>query len=193
MKSQFTYLLYRREGRVQNRYAIVIFLPLHLEEIVAPLREKYDPIFDLVASHITLVFPFETERSLDEIAAIVRRETSGHPAIRIELESIGDYYPENPVIFWKVKPNDNLCRLYRQLYSGLGLPLPYKDYRPHVTVAREISHHRVVFVKDKIVSYLPNEWFVARSVDLISPMADNKWVSVRSFALADPGRSTRRA
>ncbi|MEW5993591.1 MAG: 2'-5' RNA ligase family protein [Candidatus Zixiibacteriota bacterium] len=187
MSAQFNYLLYNQEDRVQNRYAVVIFLPPHLDEIITPLREKYDPLYNLVASHITVVFPFESSRSLDEITGIVRRETARQPVMQIELTTIGDYYPDYPVIFWKVKRSEELHNLYICLYSGLNLPLPYKEYQPHVTVAREISHHRVVFVKDKIVSYLNRERFFARHIDLISPMAGNKWVSVRTFPLAEPG------
>ncbi len=187
MTSQFNYLLYNQEDRARNRYAVVILLPPHLDEVIASLREKYDPLYNAVASHVTLVFPFESERSLDEIAGIIKMVTDDQPAMPIELDSIGDYYPDNPVIYWKVKPNADLVKLYFRLYSDLGLPPPYREYQPHVTVAREISHHRVVFVKDKIVSYLPRERFMVRAVDLISPMVGNRWVSVRTFALYGPG------
>ena len=61
--------------------------------------------------------------------------------------------------------------------------MPCKSYQPHVTVAREISDHRVMLVKEKIVPYLPNESFVATAVDLVAPVAGQNWVSVRTFPL----------
>ena len=184
MSPYYNYLLHNLEERRQNRYAVVIFLPPHLDEIIAPLREKYDPLYNLVSSHVTLVFPFESGMSLDEMAGIIKAETDRQTSTLIELDSIGDYYPEYPVIYWKIKPNSDLSNLYRCLYSGLGLSLPYKEYQPHVTVAREISHYRVMFVKDTIVSYLPTEKFFARKIDLIAPMVGNRWVSVRTFSLS---------
>lgn len=184
MDAYYSYFPQNLQERRLSRYAVVIFLPPHLDEIIAPLREKYDPIYNLVASHITLVFPFESGRSLDEMAGIIKAETDCLATTLIELDSIGDYYPQFPVIYWKIKRNNDLNNLYYRLYSALGLPLPYKEYQPHVTVAREISHHRVMFVKDKIVSYLPTEKFFAQKIDLIAPMAGNKWVSVRTFSLS---------
>lgn len=189
MTPYYNYLLHNLEERRQNRYAVVIFLPPYLDEIIAPLREKYDPIYNLVASHITLVFPFESGMSLDEMAGIIKAETDRQVSTLIELDSIGDYYPQFPVIYWKVKQNNDLNNLYYRLYSGLGLSLPYKEYQPHVTVAREISHYRVMFVKDRIVSYLPTEKFFAQKIDLIAPMMGNKWVSIRTFSLSGLGLS----
>ena len=164
-------------------YAVIVFLPNHLDDIIAALREKYDPIYNLVASHITLMFPFETDKPLDDLIGLIRTETARQPSTLIELDSIGDFYPRSPVIYWGVKKNEDLNNLYYRLYSCLNLPLPYKQYLPHVTVAREISDHRVMLVKDKIVSYLPSEKFVAEKVDLITPLSGNKWVSVRTFPL----------
>ena len=172
------------QERRQDRFAVVTFLPQQLDEIIAPLREKYDPIYNLVGSHITLVFPFKSDRSLDELAGVMKAEAEKQPSIPIELSSIGDFYPRFPTIYWRVKENDQLYNLYYKLYLRLNLPIPYKQYVPHVTVAREISHHRVMLVKDKIVSYLPDERFVAQSIDLITPLSGNKWVSVRTFSLS---------
>ncbi len=171
------------EDRRQAKYALVAYLPLELDKIVAPLREKYDPLYDQIASHVTIVFPFETDRPLEDIVGIIGREISIEMEIKLELGSITDFYPATPVICWEVKKNEQLTSLYFRLYSRLGLTLPLKDYQPHVTIAREISHHRVLLVKEKIVPYLPLERFVISSLDLITPLAESKWVSVRTFPL----------
>jgi 2'-5' RNA ligase len=184
--TNLNYLLYQKDEPIQQRYAVVIFLPAHVDETVFPLREKYDPLYDHVDSHITLVFPFETRRSLDDLAGAIRRETVLQPTLSIELTTVGDYYPDYPVIFWKAKPTKEICDLYTRLYGALELPVPYKDFQPHVTVAREISHHRLVFVKDRIASYLRHERCEATHLDLIAPMVGNRWVSVRRFALVSP-------
>ncbi len=74
--------------------------------------------------------------------------------------------------------------LYYKLYSDMSLPIPYKNYMPHVTIAREISNHRVVTIKDTVVSYLPNEKFIVSSIDLLTPLVNDRWVSVRTFNLS---------
>lgn len=188
MGKYYDYFPESKPQRRFDRFAVVIFLPSHLDEIIAPLREKFDPIYNLVASHITLVFPFESDRSLEELTAVIAAETKNQNSILIELNTIGDYYPRFPVIYWNVKKNEDLSNLYYRLYSRLELPIPHKEYQPHVSVAREISNHRVMLVKEKIVSYLPNERFYTNKVDLITPLGESKWVSVRTFPLSEPER-----
>ncbi|HKK20644.1 MAG TPA: 2'-5' RNA ligase family protein [candidate division Zixibacteria bacterium] len=178
-----------RERRHQQ-YAMIIFLPQPLDAVIAPLRARFDPIYNLVSSHITVVFPFETMMPIEEIASTVGAEIQKQPRIHIELDSIGDFYPKSPIIYWKIKKNNELCELYYRLYARLGVPIPHKIYEPHVTVAREISDHRVMIVKEKIVSYLPNEKFRAGSIDLVTPLVNEKWVSVRTFSLSENGDSS---
>lgn len=168
--------------RRKNSYAVVLFVPQNLDQLCYQFREKYDPLYNLVPAHITLVFPFETSRSLDELSLTLKREIEQMSPLSVELEGIGDFYPDSPVIYWKIQNPEPLCDLYYRLYSCLELPIPYKKMIPHVTLAREISNHRVVAVKDAIVSYLPKEKFDALSVDLVTPLINNRWVSVRTFS-----------
>lgn len=171
------------ERRTLNEFAVVIYLPPPLEQIVSPLRARFDPDYDLVAAHLSLVFPWKTERSIEDISAVLSDETSRWEPLIVELGSVADFYPKAPIIYWKVENVDTINGLYRRLYARLEQPLPFKDMIPHVTVAKEISDHRVMLVKDHIASYVRKEMFPVTAVDLISPVADHHWVSVRTFPL----------
>lgn len=167
--------------RRRVKYAAVIFLPSALNSAVAPLREQFDPLYNLIASHITLVFPFDTNRPLEDLAQAIQKETEKQRSFLVGLDSVGDFYPKAPAIYWNIQDSTPLCELYFRLYSALEVPIPFRDYVPHVTVAREISQHRVIIVKEKIASYLPRDKFYASSVDLVTPLVDQRWVSVRTF------------
>lgn len=173
------------QGPPKNVYAVVIFLPPDLDELIYPLRQKFDPLYNKVPGHITLVFPFESNLTLNELSAMIRHELENIPPIDIELESIGDFYPKSPTIFWKLNDCAPIKQLYQKLHNRLELQIPHRNFVPHVTVAREISVHRVLLVKERIVPYLPAEKFTAQSIDLVVPIADEKWVSVRSFGLSE--------
>jgi 2'-5' RNA ligase len=170
--------------RRRSEYAVVIFLPHHLDELIAPLREKYDPLYNLVSAHLTLVFPFYSHRPLEELVGAVESVVSRTEPLVVELDSIGDFYPKSPCIYWSVRSNNDLTELYYGLYASLELPLELKEYTPHVTIAREISDHRVMIVKDTIASYLPSEKFEVEAVNLITPLAGQKWISVRTIPLS---------
>lgn len=169
--------------RRQNKYAIVLFLPQQLNAIIAPLREKFDPIYQLVDSHVTIVFPFESSARPDQLATIIKAETDNQTPVEIKLNALGDFYPRHPIIYLGTCENECLSRLYYRLSAGLGLTPPHKEYTPHVTIAREISAHRVMLVKEELVSYIPEERFVAERIDLITTLSDDRWVSVRTFPL----------
>ncbi len=171
------------EEEGQSRFALVIFLPDELERMIAPLRERFDPDCNLIPAHVTLVFPFVSTRSIDDLSKVIRSETDRLGPLQIELNSIADFYPDCPIIYWRVKQSDTLNRLYRLFHARIDLPLPYKEFLPHVTVAREISADRVVLVKDEIAAYLPDETFETASIDLVSPVANHHWVSVETFPL----------
>ncbi len=170
--------------RRHNSYALVIYLPEHLEKILKPLREKFDPDYNLVDSHITITFPFDSEMPIDEITAIVQSEVNKYDPFELELGSIGDFYPKTPIIFWNVLKKDILLDFYLSINKKLGQET-IKDYQPHVTIAREISNHRLMLVKDQIASYLSCDSIYVDTVDLIAPLSDRKWVSVRTFKLEE--------
>jgi 2'-5' RNA ligase len=168
-----------------TRYALVIFLPPELDRIAQSVRDRFDPICDAIPSHITVVFPWDTKSSVDELAALIQKELSGQKVFDVTLDSIGDFYPESPTVFWDLADCPPLVNLHYRLSGALSLTVPHARYRPHVTVAREISTHRVMLVKEKIVPYLPVEKFSVRSIDLVTPLADYRWVSVRTFNFSE--------
>jgi 2'-5' RNA ligase len=178
-----SYKYSRREidGDRVKEYAVVIFVPERVERFVVPLRERFDPDYDMVGAHITLAFPWESSRPASDFAGVIAEEVEQLGPLTIKLDSVGDFYPGTPIIYWRVVPNDALTRLHRRLHANLDLPLPFKNYIPHVSVGKEISPHRVVLVKDQIAAHLPSESFELSSVDLVSPVADQNWVSVRTF------------
>lgn len=180
----YDYTRLGHDRRTHREYSVVIYLPERLERYVVPLRERFDPNYELVAAHITLVFPWETEVPLANLSSLLTEAVNQFSPFTVRLESVGDFYPESPILYWCVAPNESLSRLYGELYARLDLPLPFKELVPHVTVGKEISAHRVVLVKDQIASYLPSESFEVNALDLVSPVTDQHWVSTRTFRLA---------
>jgi 2'-5' RNA ligase len=125
--------------------AIVIFPALPEPDPLVELRARFDPLVDLIPAHITLVFPFESDLSPDELCAHVERSVRGIGAFPIRLSGITGM--EDKYLFLNVKRgNDTLIELHDRLYSG-----PLQSYLslaftfiPHVTVGRFTSHEAFV-------------------------------------------------
>ncbi len=177
--------LYLDESQNQRKrtYSVVILLPQYLDRLIYPIREKFDPDYNRVPGHVTIVFPFDSRASFNELSAVISYQLQNVGPFEIELDSIADFYPHSPIIYWQVKPCEELQKLYRNLHVELDLPLPFSNYIPHVTVAREISGHRVMLVKERIVPGLPEEKFRVLALDLIIPIVGDRWVSARTFSL----------
>ena len=55
---------------------IMIFPDFEQMEIIESIREKYDPLYQLVKHHITVVFPFDMDVSNEELSKILERRNS---------------------------------------------------------------------------------------------------------------------
>ena len=53
-------------------------------------------------------------------------EVAGLPPFTVKLDSVGDFYPESPIIYWRVALSDELTRVSPELHArsarrGIGL------------------------------------------------------------------------
>ena len=167
---------YVNESQNQRKrtYAIVVLLPQDLDELIYPIREKFDPDYNKIPGHVTVVFPFDSKASFNELSAVISYQLQSVQPFEIKLDSIADFYPRFPIIYWQIKPCEALQKLYRNLHAELDLPIPFSRYLPHVTVAREISSHRLMLVKERIVAGLPQEKFRVLSLDLTIPIVGDR-------------------
>ena len=119
------------------RRVIVAFPQFVGLDRVEAVRRRYDPLALLTAAHITLVFPFDSELTADEVAAHVRDAVRGVRPFPVHLEGVTAH--EGEYLFLNVKHgNDALIALHDRLYSGLLAPFLSREhtYVPHVTVGR---------------------------------------------------------
>ncbi|MEI5906321.1 2'-5' RNA ligase family protein [Bacillus spongiae] len=117
--------------------SICIFPSLENGNEINKLRRKYDPLHDLIPPHITLVFPFISNLSSnqmnDHITEVLKKEKS----FDIYLQGITG--ADETYLFLNVKVgNDTIIRLHDKLYSGILQEFLYKrvTYIPHITVGR---------------------------------------------------------
>ena len=102
---------------------------------VADLRRRYDPLAELVRPHITLVFPFDSDISDQELRAHVGACVRNIAPFRAVLTQVTGH--EEEYLFLNVKHgNDDLVALHDLLYGGpLAQYLSTEHtFLPHMTV-----------------------------------------------------------
>lgn len=121
---------------------IMIFLDFDNIDIIEEVRKKYDPTFKLVAPHITLVFPFESELTKLQIEGHIDNVLRDVKKFKVELQGITSKKSFENYIFLEVKKGTKeLKKLHKALYTGIlkkYLPswIDKVDFTPHMTVGK---------------------------------------------------------
>ena len=118
--------------------AIVLFPKFSNSEAIQSVRERFDPLAHYIAPHITLVFPFESTLSTEELKAHLRHALAGMKQFAVSLSGVtGDF--RDGYLFLNVKQgNDSIIDMHDRLYSDALEPFLLRKvtYCPHISVGR---------------------------------------------------------
>lgn len=121
--------------------AIILFPSFYNINTIRSIREKYDSHANCIAPHITIVFPFESDISMDELKRHFNEVLKGAKKFSVKLKDFtGDY--RDGYLFLNVKKgNDPIIELHDKLYTGILERFLYRKvtYCPHLTVGRLIE------------------------------------------------------
>lgn len=105
---------------------------------IKSIREKYDPLANHIAPHITIVFPFDSHISTHDLKSHFNKVLKGIKKFNVQLKDFtGDF--RDGYLFLNVKKgNDNIIELHDKLYSGVLENFLFRKvtYCPHLTVGR---------------------------------------------------------
>lgn len=125
-----------------NTRTIMIFPEFKNIEVINDIRKKYDPLADLVLPHITLVFPFDSELTNEELNLYLNENLSDIHQFKVELEGFskqeGIY--GNYLFLNVVQGMDVIKNIHDMLYKDKlkQFDAGY-DYVPHMTVGKVSS------------------------------------------------------
>ena len=119
---------------------IMIFPEFENIGSIDKIRSKYDPLADLVRPHITLVFPFESDMTDDEVREILEKRLEDTKPFDLTLQGFSRQIDEkfgNFLFLNVTNGNDEIVKIHDILYANefkrfnLGYP-----YIPHMTVGK---------------------------------------------------------
>ncbi len=139
-------------GSIKMRTILLFLNKISINEIEA-IRLKHDPLFGLIPPHITIVFPFKSNISNDELKSHILNLSRGVGKIEIEfanrITSVGNY------LFLEVeRGKEQITKLHDMLYTEPLRQFLKEDipYIPHVTVGRKESAELAAEVAEDIHS-----------------------------------------
>lgn len=131
--------------------AIIIFPQLGSDtNLIQDIRNQYDPLAHKIAPHITLVFPFESEISSNELYQHVRNSLHEFKPFKLTMQRI--IQEENYLFLNLTRGQKEVIEIHDLLYSGLlsGFLSKQHNYQPHITVGRLKDINAVKFAMNKL-------------------------------------------
>jgi 2'-5' RNA ligase len=115
-------------------YALVHY-PIIDARRIDELRRKYDPQVDLIAPHITIVFPLPDQIDESDLVSHIRNVLHDWEQFPIHLRGLAQSW-DNHLFLLVEEGNAGIIRLHDELYTGLLTSYHRKDlaYVPHVTL-----------------------------------------------------------
>jgi 2'-5' RNA ligase len=167
--------------------AVIALTPKHVDVALAGMRRRWDPQYEHVPSHLTLVFPHRVEaatllRHVEAIAAT-------HQPIGVRLAGFAG--SDDAYLFARVtEGNDTLITLHDDLYRGvLASALDRTSiFVPHVTVGRFASPAGLRAALDAADQHLTWQ-FDVRELTIYRLHGEQHGEIEASVRLADAGHS----
>lgn len=158
-----------------KKFALVFFPENHTEAIQA-FRESFDPKAELIAPHVTLVFPFPADGiDTDELILEIETKLVHHRAFQTHLHDT-HLDPEDGLLHLLVQDGrQRIISLHNDLYSGMLDPYRRKDveYIPHMTIGafktgHEIDQAKYTSALERLKQAPLNERFTFDNINLIA-------------------------
>lgn len=119
---------------------IMIFPKFDNMEVIDELRREFDPLYEHVPPHITLVFPFDSDISTLDLKEHLVKSVKGLRPFHLQMQGIGRGVG-NYLFLNVVQGQTEIKELQKRLYRGIIEPylpdfLDLEQYIPHLTLGR---------------------------------------------------------
>ena len=116
---------------------ILIFPKFKNIDKIQELRNKYDPLVNLIAPHITIAFPFSDNISNEELIKKLAKLLKNFKSFSVIFKGIS-LSDDNYIFLNCVKGQQKIIQLHDEIYKKI-LPTHFKKhtkYIPHITLGQ---------------------------------------------------------
>jgi 2'-5' RNA ligase len=120
-----------------DQYAVVAFPTLERGAEIEAVRQRIDPMANVLPAHVTVVFPFSAAVSVETLSNHIRLHTRAIQAFDFALSQ--PEAADGGYVFLNLRGGQkSFVDLHDRLYHGILRPYRSPDhvYSPHVTIGR---------------------------------------------------------
>lgn len=136
-----------------NLRTIMIFPEFDNMEVIDNIREEYDPLAKLVRPHITIVFPFESDKSNDDIKVLLEKRLKSVKPFELKMSGVSKHEDRfGNYLFLEVAQGEKeLCHIHDILYQNEFMDYDLKlPYVPHITIGKISESHKLDEAYNKV-------------------------------------------
>lgn len=179
--------LHLGEKSMTNR-CILIFPQFENVSVIDEIRKKYDPNYLNVPPHITLVFPFESNISKEQLLAHVKNTLHNTKCFCLKLGNLVKKHSKEYYLMLEVtEGSDKVKELHEKLYEGIlaNFKPSWPDgFMPHMTIGQFGDEAGLEAVYNSLSGV--HEQFSARICKVSVEIIGSKSESIIEFELPLP-------
>ncbi len=173
------------QGQRLNVFALVIYIPPPLGTFLDDLRRELVPNYNPHA-HVSVLPPralmVDWQQASDQAKAL----TEGAAPFDVELTSI-EVFPVTDVIYIEIGAGGaDLYKLHAAMNSAALASDEAHPYHPHITLAQEVPHDRVVelteLARRRWAEYRDGRTFRAERAAFVQNTTDDCWVDLAEYS-----------
>jgi len=168
-------------------YTIIVSLPENLLTTVEPYRQKYDPLANVIPSHIPLIDPFQFAHPLEKLYDHLTEVSELHAPIKVFLAGWDSYEGKDYQLHLPMTAGrSELITLHYDLLAG---PLNYlaakiQDYWPRVVFGRFSDKSEYEAAKKSLARFSPKLVVRVKHIALLQrDEMGQPWQVVKQFGL----------
>lgn len=116
----------------------ILLFPEFTDPIIHEIRSQHDPLATKIGPHLTLVFPFESLLSNQDVISHMKQTLAETAPFEVVFSGVTGDWPSGYVFLNVKQGNDFLFALHDKLYQGILRDYLWREvhYLPHVTLAQ---------------------------------------------------------
>lgn len=115
-------------------YHAMVYLTRLKSKPIQDFRKKYDPTFDLIDDHLSIIFPVPDQISGEHIIEHTEFILSGWSPFKVHVNNYHLNW-DHWLFLTLGEGNQEVIRLYEDMYTGSLRPYPRPDlFMPHISI-----------------------------------------------------------
>lgn len=127
---------------------ILIFPEFDNIDEIQKIRKKYDELYNKIPPHITIVFPFNSDISNENLKCIIEKSLIGIKPFKIKCKGISikeDKKVNTYYIFLNIAEGEDILKMInKRMYKNLFNKDVESEYSPHITLGNTNNENEII-------------------------------------------------